>query len=147
MKATVITTVLVIVGAIYCGSTLLLPSSYAQNSTNATGGINQSGQPVGTAMASKYLSVKDFKFRQTTDQFSNPSITGTLVNNSTQEVSGVQINVIIFDQHNRVLTAANGAADVSDLKPGDNSAFKVDLTGLGTSDVVHHYLIFPTQTK
>jgi hypothetical protein len=69
-----------------------------------------------------------------------------VVNNSTQEVSGVQINVIVLDQHNKVLSAANGNADVSDLKAGDDSAFKVDLSGLGTSDVVHHYLVYPTQT-
>ena len=148
MKTTVvIMTVLFIIAATYSASALLLPISYAQSSTpTKTAGINQSGQPVGAAMAGKYLNIKDLKFRPPADQFSQPTVTGTVVNNSTQEVSSVQINVIVLDQHNKVLSAANGNADVSDLKAGDDSAFKVELSGLGTSDVVHHYLVYPTQT-
>lgn len=142
----VIMTVLLIIAATYSASALL-PISYAQSSTpTKTAGINQSVQPAGAAMVSKYLTIKDLKFRPPADQFSQPTVTGTVVNNSTQEVSGVQINVIVLDQHNKVLTAANGNADVSDLKAGDDSAFKVDLSELGTLDVVHHYLVYPTQT-
>jgi len=33
--------------------------------------------------------------------------------------------------------------DVSDLKAGDNSPFKISLIGLSSSDTVDHYTVMP----
>ena len=47
------------------------------------------------------VSVKDPKFREESSSY---SITGTIVNNSTQEISQISAYAILYDKDNKVIT-------------------------------------------
>ena len=100
----------------------------------------QTSEPKGTAVNSKYLTIKDLRFRN--EGFSN-SITGTIVNNSTSEISFTQVYVLLYDKYNKLISVESGSVDVSDLKAGDNLPFKISLVGLSSSNTVHHYTVIP----
>ena len=102
----------------------------------------QNQEPKSQITNSKYLTIKNLKFRA--ESFSN-SITGTIVNNSTQQVSLVNVYALLYDKDNLLITVESGIADVSTLKPGEDSAFKISLFGLG-SETVDHYTILPGGT-
>lgn len=57
--------------------------------------------------------------------FGSSSITGTIVNNSTSDISFAQVFAALYDQNNNLITTQSGLVDVSSLKPGDNSASKI----------------------
>ena len=79
----------------------------------AQGNQQQQQQPKANIINSKYLTIKDQRFRN--EQFSN-SITGTIVNNSTQQMESIHAYVILYDKNNRVIALENALADVSTLK-------------------------------
>jgi hypothetical protein len=99
----------------------------------------QTSEPKGTAVNSKYLTIKDLRFRN--EGFSN-SITGTIVN-STSEISFTQVYALLYDKDNKLISVESGSVDVSDLKAGDNLLFKISLVGLSSSDTVDHYTVIP----
>lgn len=66
---------------------------------------------------------------------------GTVVNNSTVSVSSAAVYAALYDKDNNLITVQNGFADVMSLKPGENSAFKISLFGLSTSDTIDHYTL------
>ena len=95
----------------------------------------------GNVVNSKYLSITEHRYRN--GEFSD-QITGTVVNNSTQEISGVSVDAALYDKDNRLITMEGaGLADVSTLPPGDNSAFSITILDV---DDVDHYTLFPSGT-
>ena len=87
-----------------------------------TASAQQNQQAKAQIVNSKYLTIKEPKFRN--ESFSN-SITGTVINNSTQEISSVNVYALLYDKDNRLITAEIGLSDVSTLKPTEDSAFKM----------------------
>jgi hypothetical protein len=57
-----------------------------------------------------------------------------------------RVYAILFDKDNKVISTELGNVDASQLKPGDNSAFKIDLIGIRSSDTVDHYMVIPGGT-
>jgi hypothetical protein len=104
----------------------------------------QTSEPKASTVNSKYLTIKDVRFRD--EGFGSSSITGTIVNKSTSDISFAQVFAALYDQNNNLITTQSGLVDVSSLKPGDNSAFKVSLFGLSSADTVDHYTVMPGGT-
>jgi hypothetical protein len=95
--------------------------------------------PKGTSVNSKFLTVTESRYRS--GGFSD-QITGTVTNNSTQQISSIFVYVALYDKDNKLITMDSGLADVTTLAPRDQSAFSITLLSLG--DVkVDHYTIFP----
>lgn len=102
----------------------------------------QGAVPVGNVVNSKYLSIPEHRYR--IGDFSD-QITGTVVNNSTQEISGISVDAALYDNADRLITMAGaGFADVSTLPPGDNSAFSISI--FGVEEEIDHYTLFPSGT-
>jgi len=49
-------------------------------------------------------------------------------------------------KQDRCYTVQSGFADVMSLKPGENSAFKISLFGLSSSDTIDHYTLLACGT-
>jgi len=96
----------------------------------------------GTTVNSKYLSIAEHRFRD--GDFSD-QITGVIVNNSTQEVSGTSVYVGVYDTDNQLITMQSGSVDVYKLPPGDNSAFSISFFGLDEQGF-DHYILYPGGT-
>ncbi len=96
----------------------------------------------GTTINSKYLTIPEHRFRD--GDFSD-QITGVIVNNSTEEISGTSVYVGLYDGNNQLITMQSGSADVYKLPPGDNSAFSISLFGLSTEGL-DHYILYPGGT-
>ena len=103
----------------------------------------QTSEPEGTAVNSKYLTIRDLRFRN--EGFSN-LITGTIVNNSTSEIRFAQVYAALYDKDNKLISVESGSVDVSTLRAKDNSAFTISLFGLGSADRVDHYTVMPGGT-
>jgi len=95
-------------------------------------------EPKSNVVNSKYLTIKDQKFRH--ESFSD-SITGTVVNNSTSGVSSAEVFAALYDKDNHLITVQSGFADVMNLKPAEDSAFKISLFGLGSETIDHYTLL------
>jgi hypothetical protein len=96
----------------------------------------------GTTINSKYLTIAEHRFRD--GDFSD-QITGVIVNNSTEEVSGTSVYVGLYDGNNQLITMQSGSVDVYKLPPGDNSAFSISLFGL-SAEGLDHYILYPGGT-
>jgi hypothetical protein len=104
--------------------------------------IAQEALPQGTVFNSKYLSIPEHGYK--IGDFSN-QITGTVVNNSTQEISGISVDAALYDNAGKFITMKGAEfADVSTLPPGDESAFSIRLFGM--QDEVVYYSLFPGGT-
>jgi hypothetical protein len=95
-------------------------------------------EPKSNIVNSKYLTIKDQRFRH--ESFSD-SITGTVVNNSTSGVTSAEVFAALYDKDNHLITVQNGFADVMNLKPAEDSAFKISLFGLGSETIDHYTLL------
>lgn len=110
---------------------------------NANAAVNESDKP-GDVVNSKYLSITDHKYRS--GQFSD-TITGTIMNNSTQEISSVSVYAALYDKDNKLITMESGSVSISPLRAGDNSPFTINVLSFsGVKDSIHHYTIFPGGT-
>jgi uncharacterized lipoprotein YajG len=111
---------------------------------NVNAAVNESDKP-GNVVNSKYLSITDHKYRS--GQFSD-TITGTIMNNSTQEISSVNVYVALYDKDNKLITMESGSVSISPLRAGDNSPFTIIplLSFSNVKDNIHHYIIFPGGT-
>jgi hypothetical protein len=109
---------------------LLLESVSAQS--------GEGGGNTGDVVNSKYLTITDHRYR--TGDFSD-QITGTIANNSTQEVSSPSVYAVLYDENNQLITVESGYADVSPLPPADDSAFSISLF-LPEEDDVDHYTLY-----
>jgi hypothetical protein len=109
-------------------STVLFSTVYAQ----------EDQRPKGDIVNSKYLIIRDQKFNNGTF---GGLITGTIINNSTQEISLVKAYAILYDKSNQVITVERSIVLLSTLKPGQGSPFEISLFGLGPEKVDHYTLI------
>jgi hypothetical protein len=109
----------------------------------ANAAINDSDKP-GNVVNSDFLSITDHKYR--TGQFSD-TITGTITNNSTQEISSVSVYVALYNKDNKLLTMDSGSVSISPLRAGDNSPFTINVASFSNvKDKIDHYTIFPGGT-
>jgi hypothetical protein len=53
----------------------------------------------------------------------------------------IGVYAILYDKDNRVITVTHGLSDVLNLKPGEDSAFKISLPSLAPETVDHYTLI------
>jgi hypothetical protein len=96
----------------------------------------------GNIVNSKYITITDHRYQH--GDLSDV-ITGTVINNSTQEIPVISVIVALYDKGDKLITTGIGSADVSDLPGGDNSPFSIHLFGL-EEDMVDHYTLFPGGT-
>ena len=96
------------------------------------------GVPTGNVVNSKYLTISEQKYRP--GDFSD-QITGTIVNNSTQEVSSPSVYAALYEENNQLITVKSGYSDVSPLPPADNSAFSI-MIYIPEEDTVDHYTLY-----
>jgi hypothetical protein len=82
----------------------------------------QQTSPKATIWDTKTLTIKNPKF---IDEDISYSITGTVMNKSQREAALVFVYAILYDANNNIINVAVAPADVSSLKPGADSAFKV----------------------
>jgi hypothetical protein len=94
---------------------------------------------IGDSVNSKYVTITNHRYQQ--GNFSD-MITGTLVNNSTQEIPVISVVAALYNKDDKLITTGISAADVSDLPGGDSSAFSINLSNLG-NDLVDYYILFP----
>ena len=90
----------------------------------------------GNVVNSKYLSITNHRYRQ--GEFTD-TITGTIVNNSTHEISVPSVYVALYDSNNTFITMQPGLVSISSLKAGDDSPFTINIGVKG----VDHYTLFP----
>jgi hypothetical protein len=100
---------------------------------------DKAGDVTGDSVNSKYVTITNHRYQQ--GNFSD-MITGTLVNNSTQEIPVISVVAALYNKDDKLITTGISAADVSDLPGGDSSAFSINLYNLG-NDAVGHYILFP----
>jgi hypothetical protein len=100
---------------------------------------DKTGDITGDAVNSKYVTITNHRYQQ--GNFSD-MITGTLINNSTQEIPVISVVAALYNKGDKLITTGISTADVSDLPGGDSFAFSIDLYNLG-NDVVDHYILFP----
>jgi hypothetical protein len=93
----------------------------------------------GSAVNSKFLTITENRYRP--GDFSD-QITGTIRNNSTQQISLISVYAALYDKDNKLITMHSGLADVTTLAPRDQSAFTITILSLG-SEKVDHYTLFP----
>lgn len=72
---------------------------------------------------------------------SSDAITGTIVNNSPMEVNYVDVNAALFDANNNLIGTVSGSVDFSTLKAGEDTTFKVDVSG-NMKKLFDHYMLF-----
>jgi hypothetical protein len=100
------------------------------------------GNVKGSVVNSKYVTITDHRYQH---EDISDVITGTVINNSTQEIPVISVIAVLYDKDNNLITTGIGSADVSDLPGGDNSSFSINLFDVG-EDVVNHYTLFPGGT-
>ena len=93
----------------------------SQNMTAAATTITTT-TPEATIGKSENLSITDVRFRGDSYQ-----ITGTVINNSTNEQSSISIYAVFFDKDDSFIGLSQGRPLVESLPPGDNSPFSIDL--------------------
>jgi hypothetical protein len=98
---------------------------------------DKAGDVKGYVVNSKYITIKDHRY-QHGDPFD--VITGTVINNSTQEIPVIYVIAALYDKNDNLITTDIGSADASDLPSGHNSTFSINLFGL-RGDVVYHYTL------
>ena len=54
-------------------------------------------------------------------------ITGTLINNSTQQIPVISVVAALYNKDDKLITTGISAADASDLLGGDSSTFSINL--------------------
>jgi hypothetical protein len=96
------------------------------------------GDVKGNVVNSKYVTITDHRYQR--GDISD-AITGTVRNNSTQEIPVISVIALLYDKDNNLITIGIGSADASDLPRGGNSAFSIHFV-LKESEV-NHYTLFP----
>lgn len=101
--------------------------------------VDEAGDVAGNAVNSKYVTTTDHRYQH--GDISDV-ITGTLINNSTQEIPVISVVTALYNKEHKLITTGISVADASDLPGGDSSAFSINLYSLG-NDVVDHYILIP----
>jgi len=116
------------------------PVTSGQPTTNTSS--SSSGEKTANIFHSKYVTVAKTSYRQ--GEFSD-SITGTIVNSGTIEVTSVDVSAALLDKDNNLINVASGSVDFSSLKPGEDSSFRVDISS-SLKSTVDHYMLFVEAT-
>jgi len=124
---------LVLLGIIFAQLFLIPSEIVLAQSDDKVGDVN------GNVVNSRYVTITDHRYRH--GDFSDV-ITGTVINNSTQEIPVISVIVAVYDKDDKLITTGIGSADASDLPGGGSSAFSIHLFGL-EEDLVNHYILFP----
>lgn len=93
----------------------------------------------GKVMNSKYLEIIEHRYR--VGEFSD-TITGTVKNISTKEVSSITIYLLLYDKANQLITIETGYADVTPppLQSQDTSPFSINVYYQG-NDMYHYVML------
>jgi hypothetical protein len=104
---------------------------------------DRAGNVKGNVVNSKYVTITDHRY-----QHGNTSdiITGTVRNNSTQEIPMISVIAVLYDRDNNLITTEIGSADGQDIPGGVSSEFSIYLFGL-RENVIGHYILFPGGTS
>jgi hypothetical protein len=94
----------------------------------------------GDVINSKYLAITYHKY---VNQKDSDIITGTLVNNSTKDISSVRIYAALYDENDRLITTEAGIVNVPALTPTLTSPFTISLVDMQKPD---HYTLLPGGT-
>jgi hypothetical protein len=95
---------------------------------------------VGNVINSKYLAITFHKY---VNQKDADVITGTIVNNSTKDISSVRIYAALYDDNSKLITTEAGVVNVPTLTPTLTSPFTISLLNIQKPD---HYTLFPGGT-
>ncbi len=71
-------------------------------------------------------------------------ITGTIVNNSTKDISSVRIYTALYDDDNKLITMEGGVVNAPALIPTQTSPFTISLVNIQKPD---HYTLMPGGTN
>ncbi len=94
----------------------------------------------GDVINSKYLVISYHKY---VNQKDADVITGTIVNNSTKDISSVRIYAALYDKDNKLITTEGGVVNVPVLTPNWTSPFTISLVNIQKPD---HYTLLPGGT-
>ena len=94
----------------------------------------------GNVINSKYLAITYHKY---VNQKDSDIITGTIVNNSTKDISSVRIYATLYDNDNKLITTEVGVVNVPALTPSLTSPFTISLVNTPKPD---HYTLLPGGT-
>ena len=94
----------------------------------------------GNVINSKYLAITYHKY---VNQKDPDIITGTVVNNSTKDISSVRIYATLYDNDNKLITTEGGVVNVPALTPSLTSPFTISLVNTPKPD---HYTLLPGGT-
>ena len=101
---------------------------------------NEDNEVTGDVVNSKYLVITYHKY---VNQKDSDIITGTIVNNSTKDVSSVRIYAALYDKGNKLITTEGGVVNTPALTPTLTSSFTISLVNLPKPD---HYTLLPGGT-
>ena len=124
------------------GTTMISTAAYAQSLQKV---------PTGNVINSKYLIINEQKF------YTGPvernflgTISGTVVNNSTDSILFPHVTVILYDANNRVITTQQDNVALTTVGRGQASTFQMNLVVFGTlrglQDEIDHYTLIPGGT-
>jgi hypothetical protein len=86
----------------------------------------------------KYLETMEHRYR--VGEFSD-TITGTVKNISSEEVSSITIYLLLYDKANQLITIETGYADITPLLSQDTSPFSINVYYQGND--MNHYVMLP----
>jgi hypothetical protein len=127
------TFVIMLLGVAFWMSVAQLNGAYA--TTN-----NDDNVVTGDVINSKYLAITYHKY---VNQKDSDIITGTIVNNSTKDISSVRIYAALYDKDNKLITTEGGIVNVPALTPTLTSPFTISLVNTPKPD---HYTLLPGGT-
>ena len=93
---------------------------------------------IGEVKNSKYLEIIEHRYR--VGEFSD-TITGTVNNISTEEVSSITIYLLLYYKANQLITIETGYADMTPLPSQDTSPFSINVYYQGND--MNHYVMLP----
>ena len=127
------TLVIMLLGVTFWTSAALLKGAYATTE-------DDDSVVTGDIINSKYLSITYHKY---VNQKDSDTITGTIVNNSTKDISSVRIYAALYDENNKLITTEGGMVNVPALTPTLTSPFTISLVDTPKPD---HYTLLPGGT-
>ncbi len=94
----------------------------------------------GDVINSKYLAITYHKY---INQKDSDIITGTIVNNSTKDISSARIYAALYDKDNKLISTEGGIVNAPALTPTLTSPFTISLVNIQKPD---HYTLLPGGT-
>ncbi len=120
------------------------PDATATQPTSPDATATQPTNPEGSVGKSEGFLVSDLRYRGEGNQ-----ITGTIINNSTEEKSSIVVYAVLFNKNDSFIDISQGNPLVTTLPPNDNSPFSIDLGSMFEflepqegKDIVDHYTIY-----